>query len=137
MKRWNVSKWECSATFDVKQKIDCGAAWPEGKSLLTGSEDGVLRRWNVETGRCEAETRAHQGPVWGMAIDPAAPAVATAGDDGVIRLWLLPELIPYAGTNALRSPRPYEAMNITGATGLMPQQKDALLALGAIEMPAR
>jgi WD40 repeat protein len=93
-------------------------------------------RWNIETGRQEASVRAHQGPIWSLAIDQSTQTVATAGDDGIIRLWLLPGLLPVTAPNTLRSPRPYEGMNISEATGLAKEQKEALTVLGAIDMSA-
>jgi WD40 repeat protein len=136
MKQWDLSTWECMATYDVTQKVETGASWPEGRALLSGSEDGVLRYWNVATGQCDAEVKAHQGPVWGMSVDVNDATVATTGDDGVIRLWHLPDLLPFAGTNALRAPRPYEGMNISKARGLSADQQEAIMALGAIVMPS-
>ncbi|HJQ40031.1 MAG TPA: CHAT domain-containing protein [Thermoanaerobaculia bacterium] len=137
MKLWDLKTGRCEATFVVGHKIFCGAVWPQERFFISGSDDGVLRRWNADTEQCDTETRAHHGPIWSVAVDNDGQTVATAGDDGVIRLWLLPDLTPCTTPNALRSPRPYEAMNITGATGLLPEQKNALIALGAIEMPAQ
>jgi hypothetical protein len=56
--------------------------------------------------------------------------VASAAEDGVIRLWdqqsstLLQELRP---------DRPYERLNITGIRGLTDVQMATLRALGAVE----
>ena len=133
---WDLARKACSHKFVVGHKVWCGAFCGQGESFLSGSEDGTLRRWAIKSGVCEAEVRAHKGSLWSLAVNASQNLTATAGDDGVIRVWQLPGLTAPASPNALRSPRPYEAMNITGATGLTLEQRNALRALGAIEIPS-
>jgi WD40 repeat protein len=42
--------------------------------------------WDVATGK-ETIWRGHTGDVQGLAFSPAAPLLATCGEDGTIRLW--------------------------------------------------
>jgi WD40 repeat protein len=133
---WDLNRSECVAEFVVGHKVWCGAFYNAGKAFLSGSDDGTVRRWIADTGACDADVRTHQGAVWSLAVNSAEELVATAGDDGVIRLWQLPDLTQPEFPHAFRSPRPYEGMNITGATGLTREQKNALVALGAIEIPS-
>lgn len=133
---WNLEKHTLESRVVVGQKIWCGAFTDGGKSFITGSEDGSLRRWNIDTLACESEVSAHQGSVWSLSVISELELLASAGDDGVIRLWQLANLAPASSANALRSPRPYEGMNITAAIGLTSAQKSALTALGAIEIPS-
>lgn len=133
---WDLRRNSSTHRLAIGHKVWCGVFCNEGQSFLTGSEDGTLQSWRISNETCEATTRAHQGSVWALAVNPAEDLVATAGDDGVIRLWGLPDLLSAEGPNALRSPRPYEGMNITAVTGLTPEQRKALSALGAIEMPS-
>lgn len=136
LRLWDLTRAECAATFSAGSDVWCGAYSGLWESCLGGSEDGMLRRWAVGSGLCEAEVRAHQGSVRSLAVNAAEDTVATTGDDGAIRLWSLPELIPCASPNTLRPARPYEGMNISGATGLTSAQREALMVLGAIAMPA-
>jgi WD40 repeat protein len=133
---WDLAQRECIATLPVGSKIWCGAFCHKGKSFLTGSEDGMLRRWAIQSGVCETETRAHQTSIWSLAVNAPEDTVATTGDDGGIRLWHLPDLLPYLSPDMLRPARPYEGMNISGATGLTSAQREALIALGALAIPA-
>lgn len=136
LRLWDLARAECTAKFEAGSDVWCGAYSGLWESCVGGSEDGMLRRWAVGSGRCEAEVRAHQGSVRSLAVNAAEETVATTGDDGAIRLWSLPELAPCTSPNTLRPARPYEGMNITGATGLTAAQREALMVLGAIAMPA-
>jgi WD40 repeat protein len=134
VKVWDVRRRACTATLEVGSKLWCGAFCDSGQGFVTGSEDGVLRRWSLRSAGCEAQARAPEGTVWSLAVSPAEDCVATAGNDGSIRLWRLPALVPWAAGGTLRPPRPYEGMNISGATGLSAPQREALLALGALSL---
>jgi WD40 repeat protein len=136
VKLWDLTQRQCTATFIIGCKVWSGAFYDQAKSFLTGSEDGALRCWTVKSGLCESEVRAHQGSIWSLAISPTQDLVATAGDDGAIRLWHLPDLSPCVSPNTLRPARPYEGTNISGATGLTSAQREALIALGALVIPS-
>jgi WD40 repeat protein len=136
VKLWDLARRECTGTLVVGCKVWCGSFCDRGESFVSGSEDGKLRRWTLQSGHCESQAQAHQGAVWSLAVNPAEDTVATAGNDGAIRLWRLPGVTPYPALGTLRPARPYEGMNITGATGIAPAQREALLALGAMSIPA-
>jgi WD40 repeat protein len=134
VKIWDVSRRECIRTLEVGAKVMCGSFYGQDASFISGEEDGTLRRWLMATGECIAQVRAHQGAIWSLAMSPTEDIVATAGNDGTIRLWSMPEMTPILGP--LRPPRPYDGMNISGATGLTSSQREALLALGAVILPS-
>jgi WD40 repeat protein len=50
--------------------------------------------------------------------------------DETVKLW---DVQTGECLKTMRSPRPYEGMNITGVTGLTDAQKGTLKALGAVE----
>jgi len=91
--------------------------------------------WGVKNGIRHAEVKMHQGSIKSLAVN-TEDVIASTGDDGAIRLWNLPDLSPCAALNTLRPPRPYEAMNISRASGLTSAQKEALVALGALTIPS-
>jgi WD40 repeat protein len=133
---WDLDQGRRTATFAVGSKVLCGAFCDQGASFLCGSEDGILRRWAVGGGLCEAQVKASQGALWSLAVDIKGETVATTGDDGAIRLWRLPDLLAVISPNTLRPPRPYEGMNISGVTGLTFARTEALMALGAFALPS-
>ncbi len=65
-----------------------------------------------------------------MALSAYGRLVASGGVDGTVRLWA-----PSTGAclRILREDRRYERLDITGLTGVTEAQRQALLALGAIE----
>jgi eukaryotic-like serine/threonine-protein kinase len=58
---------------------------PDGKSLITASEDSNARIWDRATG--DVKSLPHGGPVWNVAITPDDNTVATASEDGTAALW--------------------------------------------------
>ena len=61
---------------------------PNG-TLLTGSFDGSLERWDVRTGRrLDAAPTAPTGPVAGIAVAPGSAIVLTSSlTSGTLREW--------------------------------------------------
>jgi hypothetical protein len=66
--------------------------------------DGAVRLFRLRapgapagSGFMEAEAAAHAGAAMALAVHPSLPLFATAGQDGVVCVWLLPELGGAAG----------------------------------------
>ena len=101
--------------------------------LATGSSDQTVKLWQVGSKDNEQSPKTlsgHTGQVWSVAFSPTSNILASGADDGANLLWNT-----QAGTHlkTLRSNRPYEHMNIYGATGITEAQKTSLKALGALE----
>ena len=71
-------------TNDVEHVI----ATPDGAHVATGSDDGTVRWWNLETGTA-VELRGHVGPIETMTMSRDGRYLATAGTDHDIWLWEL------------------------------------------------
>jgi WD40 repeat protein/serine/threonine protein kinase len=60
---------------------------PEGGPVW--SADGIAVLWDREENKQVAECRGHKGPIHALAFAPNSEAFATAGQDGLVRVWSL------------------------------------------------
>lgn len=60
----------------------------DGRSLVTGGDDGILRTWDAVTGAPVQSWAGHASTIWSIATTPTHDLIATVGEDGTIRLWL-------------------------------------------------
>lgn len=76
------------------------AVTPDGRRALTTGDDGMLRIWDLATGKELAQVEAHIGGSIGVAVSPDGKRALTSGDDRMVRLWdlqTLTELRRYEG----------------------------------------
>ena len=59
---------------------------PDGVWLYSGSDDGELRRWRVESGAGELILR-HDTLVTDLALSPDGRLLASSSEDGSVRVW--------------------------------------------------
>jgi hypothetical protein len=76
--------------------VYCLAFSPDGKQLLSGSEDQTLKLWDASTGNLIREFKAHDAKafpkghrdaVYCLAFSPDGKTVASGGADRTIKLW--------------------------------------------------
>ncbi len=130
IKIWNVETGECISSLHGHSGAVISVAFsPDSQLLASASSDKTVRIWNVETEKCLKVFQGHTRWIYAVAfID--SHLIASSSEDQTIRLW---DVETGECLKILRSPRPYEGMNITGVVGLTKAQRATLLALGAIE----
>jgi hypothetical protein len=103
---------------------------PDGRLLAAGTSDQRVWVWRVADGQLLLTCEGHTNWVWSVRFSPDGQTLASGSNDETVRLW---ELQSGVCLKVLRADRPYERLNITGATGLSEAQKATLRALGAYE----
>ncbi len=60
---------------------------PDGKLVLTASQDGTARLWDIATGNELRRFAGHKGGLAAAAFSPDGRYIVTGGNDQTIRLW--------------------------------------------------
>ncbi|CDW57560.1 striatin 3 [Trichuris trichiura] len=72
--------------------VTCLSIDPNGLFLLSGSHDGSLRLWNIDSKTCLQETTAHRKKfdesLFSVAFHPSRPIIASAGADGLAKIFM-------------------------------------------------
>ena len=60
---------------------------PDGKRILSWSNDKTLRLWDAATGAAIGEPLRHEGSVWGALYSPDGKRILSWSNDNTLRLW--------------------------------------------------
>ena len=81
--------------------VNAVAAIPGGNRIVTASEDGTARIWDVDTGEEKGVLKAAGGkPVTALAMMSGPTRIVTGSEDGSVRIWDADTLVE---TNAFES----------------------------------
>ncbi|PWN52274.1 WD40 repeat-like protein [Violaceomyces palustris] len=86
LKIWNVGTGRCIRTLPCGYALS--VAWlPGDQHVLVGCKDGTLRSYDVRAGIAIETIKAHEGPIWSVAVQPNGLGCVTASADKECRFW--------------------------------------------------
>jgi WD40 repeat protein/DNA-directed RNA polymerase subunit RPC12/RpoP len=63
------------------------AVSPDGTWAASGSNDNMIKIWNLETGECRATLKGHTDEVTTITITPNGKRILSGSHDGSVRVW--------------------------------------------------
>jgi len=60
---------------------------PDGRRIVSASDDGFLRTWDVETGERTGFFRGHRSPPLSVRWHPSGPWIVSSDEAGTLRFW--------------------------------------------------
>jgi WD40 repeat protein len=59
----------------------------DGRRVFTASDDRTVKVWDTDSGKELLTLRGHHQAVVGLALSPEDDSLASAGEDGIVRIW--------------------------------------------------
>jgi WD40 repeat protein len=84
-KTWTNDTGE--ATGEPTAPLYAFAVSPNGKVAASGGEGGMIRVWDVESGKVARTIKAHERAVMSLAFAPDGRTLASGGADETVKLW--------------------------------------------------
>jgi WD40 repeat protein len=81
-----------TASWQTQPGLRCLAIRSDGRVLVSGGTDRVVRLWDVAAQRELARWEAHESGVTALAFRPDGTTLVSGGQDGVVKLWDLPAI---------------------------------------------
>jgi WD40 repeat protein len=70
-----------------RKDLTCCAVSPDGRLLVSGGEDGILRVWDPASGKEVRQLRGHQGSIVSVAFAPDGKRLLSSSADTTVLLW--------------------------------------------------
>lgn len=88
---WDAGEGMSSQTMRGHKGSIHTLAWsPNGQTLASGGEDGIIRLWDKESRKIRLPLEGHTAPVYRVVWSQDGDTVVSGGEDQTIRLWDAP-----------------------------------------------
>ncbi|CEJ46799.1 Protein kinase [Umezakia ovalisporum] len=88
IKVWNLDSGKEMTTLDGHlQRVNAVVISPDGRTLVSGSDDSTIKIWDLSTGELIHTLRGHSDSIQALAITPDGATLASGSDDYSIKLW--------------------------------------------------
>jgi len=95
IKTWNLKTGELIATWHGHTKLITALAFlPDGKTLISASEDRDILLWDVEQGQETRKLKGQSGSITSLAVTADGKFLASASSDRTVRIWDLTTFKP-------------------------------------------
>jgi small GTP-binding protein len=85
---WDIETGECLLTLEGHTSEVIGAViTPDGKRVVSSSDDKTLKVWDLKSGRCLATFEGHTSFVYGVTITPDGRRIVSSSSDKTLRVW--------------------------------------------------
>jgi WD40 repeat protein len=84
---WSLLDGKHLHTIRAATNVRCLALSPDGKTLATGGDDGVVRLWDVDTGTAKGTLKEGSDWLTCLSFNAYGTTLAAAGYDGRVRRW--------------------------------------------------
>jgi WD40 repeat protein len=86
---WNIETGQEIGRFDHRGRVGTASFSPDGRYVVTAGREGTARVWDVKTRRPASGGLPSAAAVLSAAVDPASNLLATAAENGAVRVWRL------------------------------------------------
>src|SRR5262249_43853415 len=85
--------WRCGSTApppdEPSLRVAAVAFSPDGATLAAACSDGIIRLWDIASGKLCRTLSGHVAVVRGLAFAPDGRTLASLGEDNILNLWHL------------------------------------------------
>ena len=132
IKFWDVKTGICLKTLQGHASGVYAIAFnTDGSILASGSGDRTIKLWDIKTSTCIKTFSGHAKLIWSVAFSPDNRTLVSGSEDETIKFW---NVLTGECLKTLKSPRPYQDIDISHVIGLTDATIATLKALGAFHL---
>jgi WD40 repeat protein len=88
IKLWDITTGSEIRTFSKPPDYVLSVAFsPDGRQILSGSENGTVKLWDMATDKEIRTFTGHTGSINSVAFSPGGKRIISGSDDGTTRIW--------------------------------------------------